>query len=181
MKLREDSEPYCLVWLGILLLSAYYFSFLYQLLQALTTWDQSFWLMIWPILSLPFFYRYFAVERGRSKLTMLAIAAVFSMFYMLYFVINSSPLSDTAFLSSWSIGSVILVAGGFAMIRSKEYTEEAMTPGIMDVSKLKYGPPLEVPEDETTKPESESPAEKATEEQASETKESSAASSETTD
>ncbi|MHA1906523.1 MAG: hypothetical protein ACW98Y_04450 [Candidatus Thorarchaeota archaeon] len=182
MKLREDSEPYCLAWLGIILLTAYYFSFFYEVVQGLTAWGETLWLMAWPLLALPFYYRYFAVERGKSKTTMLSLAAVFSMFYVLYFVVNASPLDVTMFLSSWSIGSVIMIAGGFAMLRSEEYTEEAFTPGIMDVSKLSYGPPVEEPESETL-PEVEvtETAESETGESKPETEEPSAAPEETTE
>lgn len=182
MKLREDSEPYCLAWLGIILLSSYYFNFFFQVVDGTMTWSDTIWLMMWPILALPFYYRYFVLERGRSKLTMLSIAAVFSLFYMLYFVVNPVPLGDTAFLSSWSIGSIILVAGGFAMLNSNEYTEEAYTPGIMDVSKLSYGPPLEEPEPEP-EPEAATTSAEESESEESDTKseETSAAPSEATE
>jgi hypothetical protein len=174
MKLREDSEPYCLAWLGIILLSSYYFNFLYQFINGVTTIADSLWLMIWPIASVWFFYRYFKFDRSRTKMTMLSIGGVCAVMYVMYFIGTIAPLGEMMFLSSWSFGSVLLIAGGFAMITSPEYTEEAMTPGIMDTSKLSYGPPLEEPEpegeaapepevaptveSEDTKPESEEPS-----------------------
>jgi hypothetical protein len=152
MTLREDSEPYCIAWLGILLLSSYYFNFAYQIMTGIALHEGAFLLMLLPIASIWFFYRFLKFDRSRTKMTMLSIGGFMAVFYLIIMWFYSTPLSDTAFLSSWAFGSVLLIAGGFAMFTSPEYTEEAKTPGIMDTSKLHYGPPLEEPEPEEETP-----------------------------
>ncbi|MCK5238863.1 MAG: hypothetical protein KAR33_04895 [Candidatus Thorarchaeota archaeon] len=153
-KIREDADQYCLLWLGVLLLSSYYFHFFYQTTFGWLVLDflQFVWLALPPLLMVFFFIGYLKPDRSRVKMNMLALGGVVGMFYLLFFVTYSWSLSDTAFYASWSIGAAILVAGGFSMMASYE---DSMTPGIMDVSKLSYGPPLEVPEPE---PEEETPS-----------------------
>ena len=154
-KIREDADQYCLLWFGLLLLSSYYFHFVYQITFGWLVLDflQFVWLTLPPILMVFFFIGYLKPDRSRVKINSLALGGVVGMFYLLFFVTYSWSLTDTAFYAGWSIGAAVLVAGGFSMMASYE---DSMTPGIMDVSKLSYGPPLEVPEPD---PEEETPSE----------------------
>ncbi len=161
-KIREDADQYCLLYLGILLLSAYYFHFFFQMSMGWLVLDflQLVWLTLPPLLMVFFFIGYFKPDRSRAKMTMLSMGGVIGMFYVFFFLIYSWTLTDSAFYSSWAIGAAVLVAGGFSMMASYE---DSHTLGIMDVSKLSYGPPLEVPEPE---PEEETPIAEVTETEA---------------
>ncbi|MDF1539257.1 MAG: hypothetical protein P1Q69_10190 [Candidatus Thorarchaeota archaeon] len=161
-KIREDADQYCLLYLGILLLSAYYFHFFFQMSMGWLILDflQFVWLALPPLLMVFFFIGYFKPDRSRVKINMLAIGGFVGVIYLIFFVRYGWSLADTSFYASWSIGAAVLVAGGFSMMASYE---DSHTLGIMDVSKLSYGPPLEVPEPE---PEEEIPSVEVTEAEA---------------
>jgi hypothetical protein len=159
MKLREDSDPYCGLWIGMLLLGAYYFNFFYfsvEILQAFPA--QSMVLMILPILQVFFFIGYLKPDRGRAKATMLAIAVSLSIILAVFTLAIPEQYNGGFYLAVWATGAALIVAGGFSIMHP---IDEASTPGILDVSSLHYGPPpdeeeevVEAEEPETPEPES---------------------------
>jgi len=141
MKLREDSDPYCGLWIGMLLLGAYYFNFFYfsvEILQAFPA--QSTVLMILPLLQIFFFIGYLKPDRSRAKATMLAIAVSISIILAIFTMSIPEQYNGGFYLAVWATGAALIVAGGFSIMHS---IDEASTPGILDVSSLHYGPPPE--------------------------------------
>jgi len=140
--LREDSDFYCVLWLGIALLGAYYFNTLY-LMATLPEYLSAvlpYYLQLegLPLLLVVLFFIYLRSSRGRYRPGILALSFVMSLYFIL--VVTRLPEvagvnSDWLFLSSWGIGSALLVAGAFSMMPRKS---ETVSPGIMDVSSLKY-------------------------------------------
>jgi len=135
-------------WLGIVMMTAYYFEFIFKTSVG--------WLIIDPVnlsslFAFPpvisvFFAGYFIPERSKMKNVLLALAVFFSLMYFLAsFVVYTWALDDAVWYSFWGIGSAIVVAGGAAMLKVTT-EDEAYTPGIMDISKLHYGPPAVEPE-----------------------------------
>ncbi|MFW9944156.1 MAG: hypothetical protein ACFFB7_04095, partial [Candidatus Sifarchaeia archaeon] len=68
---------------------------------------------------------------------MLAISVVVGVLYTIYVTILISDLGGNLYLATWGIGGAIFISGGIAIFPSRE---ESVTPGIMDVSALHYGP-----------------------------------------
>lgn len=158
MSLREDNGPYCLVWLGLLFLGAYYTSFAYYIyispsyaasFFAVTIFPFMLALMILPPLMAFLFTGYLRPTRGKAKMSMLSFSVVAALFFVIFANIvslNSDILGNNLFVfSSWGIGSAILIAGGFSIVQSYE---QSTSPGMLDVSSLHYGPPKEDPEPE---------------------------------
>jgi len=80
MSLREDNGPYCLVWLGVLLMGAYYANFGYMIWTspsaaasffAAANIFYIFLLMILPPVMAVVFTGYLRPSRGKAKMTML--------------------------------------------------------------------------------------------------------------
>lgn len=157
MSLREDNGPYCLVWLGVLLMGAYYTNFAY-LIWTSPTAAASFFaasnfifmlgLMILPPVMIFFFTGYLRPTRGKAKMTMLGPSVFLGLLYViLAYTVSSNTdiLGNLLTFSAWGIGSAILTAGGLAIVQSYE---QSTSPGMLDVSSLHYGPPKveEVPE-----------------------------------
>ena len=156
MSLREDNGPYCLLWLGLLLLGAYYTNFAYQILtnaNAAGAFYGNFVLMlvliVLPAIMVFFFTGYLRPTRGKAKMTMLGPSVFLGLiFVIITFNLSLMPavefiISNALVFSAWGIGSAILIAGGFSIAQSYE---QSTSSGIMDVSKLHYGPPKEEPE-----------------------------------
>jgi len=152
MSLREDNGPYCLVWLGVLLMGAYYTNFAYQIYTNPSTAASFFAatnlvfmlaLMILPPLMVFFFTGYLRPTRGKAKMTMLGPSVFLGLLYVIiaYTVsMNTDILGNILIISGWGIGSAILTAGGLSIVQSYE---ESTSPGMLDVSSLHYGPPKE--------------------------------------
>lgn len=142
-RLYEDADRYCMLWLGILMMTAYYFEFLFKIhigelnvnLVNLTS------LFAFPPLVSFFIAGYFIPDRGKKKNVSLAIGVFLSLMYFISsFVVYPWSLDDAVWYAFWGIGSAIVVAGGAAMI-ALVTRDEAYSPGIMDTSKLGYVPP----------------------------------------
>ncbi len=140
MSLREDSGQYCFLWMGVLFLSAYYFNIVYTGLN----WNYSLSalaLVGGPLLLVFLFTGYIKPVRGKIKSTMFSIAVVVAgLFTIIAFQYHDMNLDAGIFTAAWGIGSAILTAGGFSMF---DPIDESTSPGILDVSKLHYGPPVE--------------------------------------
>ena len=139
--LREDSDFYCVIWLGIAVLAAYYFSFGYGLLTGQYTLTAFLDSTLAPVLGLPpvilfFLYGYLRPPRGRIKTTMLSLAVVASLFFVILCYSLPSQIGGGLGLAVWGIMGALLTTGGFATIHP---LDESVTPGLLDVSKLHYG------------------------------------------
>ncbi len=157
MSLSEDNGPYCLVWLGLLLLGAYYTNFAYQLWTIPSAAANFFapanfilmlGLMILPPIMIFFFTGYLRPTRGKAKMAMLGPSVFLALIYVIIAYTASLSveiIGSLLIFSSWGIGSAILTAGGFSIVQSYE---QSTSPGMLDVSSLHYGPPKEEPEPE---------------------------------
>ena len=153
MSLREDNGPYCLIWLGVLLMGAYYTNFVYQIYISATAagaFFSNFGLML-GLIALPpimtfFFIGYLRPTRGKAKMTMLGPSVFLGLIYViLAYTVSLNPgveyfISNLLVFSSWGIGSAVLTAGGFSIVQTYE---QSTSPGMLDVSSLHYGPPKE--------------------------------------
>ncbi|MFW9893915.1 MAG: hypothetical protein ACFFFO_17050 [Candidatus Thorarchaeota archaeon] len=158
--LRQDSDPYCLLLLGLVVLSSYIFNYLYVAISYPISWiliAQSFLLVAGlPILLIFFLVGYFRPEKGKAKNTAMSISVVIGFFFVvftyffaesLYVVLSMTPDNTGFYYSVWGLGGSILTAAGFSIMHTGE---ESTTPGILDTSALHYGPePEPEPEPET--------------------------------
>lgn len=147
-RLNEDADRYCMFWLGIMMLTAYYFEFIFKTSVGLLLVDpfNLTTLFAFPPVVAFFLSGYFIPERSKMKNVSLAIAVFLSLMYFLAsFVVYPWAFGDAVWYTFWGIGSAVVVAGGAAMLAITS-DAEAYTPGIMDVSKLHYGPPPPEPE-----------------------------------
>lgn len=163
MTLREDNGPYCLVWLGMLLLGAFYMSFVYAIITDTAAAAQifnpsNFFLLsiLWvlpPVMTF-LFTGYLRPTRGKAKMTMLGPSVLAGLFFFIIaFVLSGSStlIENLLVFSAWGIGSAVLTAGGFSIAQSYE---QSTSRGMLDVSSLHYGPPKEEEvEEEVTEPE----------------------------
>ncbi|MFW9813379.1 MAG: hypothetical protein ACFFF9_13035 [Candidatus Thorarchaeota archaeon] len=175
--LRQDSDPYCLTLLGLVVLSAYIFNYLFLVISYPSTWIlvAQYFLFVGgiPVLIVFFLIGYFRPEKGKAKNTAMSIAVVLGFFFVvftyfftdsLYVVLAMTPDNSGFYYSIWGLGGSILTAAGFAIMHNRE---ESTSPGIMDTSTLRFGPePEPEPEPEPTA-ESTSEPEAASEESAS--------------
>jgi len=162
MSLREDNGPYCLIWLGLLLMGAYYTNFAYQIWTnssiaasffAATNFIFMLVLMILPPLMVFFFTGYLRPARGKAKMTMLGPSVFLGVIFVIVALTvswNSSNIADMLgnliVFSGWGIGSAVLTAGGLSIAQSYE---QSTSPGLLDVSGLHYGPPKDEEEHES--------------------------------
>ncbi|TXT55653.1 MAG: membrane protein of unknown function [Candidatus Thorarchaeota archaeon] len=146
MKLREDSEPYCILWLGILLLSAYFFNFLYLELAnpgyVLARVSFLSWLLPAPLILIFTFVGYLKPERSRIKPTMLAVSVVIvTMMFITALIMpileGSATFSDALFLTSWGTGAALFIAGGLSVMHS---LDESTSLGTLEVDESDYSP-----------------------------------------
>lgn len=178
MALREDNGPYCLIWLGVLLMGAYYANFAYMIWTspsaaasffAVSNFFYMLLLMILPPVMVIMFTGYLRPTRGKAKMAMLGPSVMAGLFFVIIASVvslNTDILGNLVMFSSWGIGSSLLTAGGFSIIQS---FEQGTSSGMLDVSSLHYGPPKEEAEpesivEETSKePEADSEEEKTEE------------------
>ena len=155
MPLREDSDPYCLLWIGLLLLGAYYANFAYMIwisasaaatFFAVSNFFYMILLLAFPPLMAVLFTGYLRPSHGKAKMSMFGPSVIAALFFVIiaYLVsLNTSILGNLIFFSGWGIGSSILVAGGLSIMQT---LEQSTSPGILDVSSLHYGSPKPEPE-----------------------------------
>lgn len=155
MALREDNGSYCLIWLGVLLMGAYYTHFAYMIWTspsaatsffAVSNFYYMLVLMILPPVMVIMFTGYLRPSRGKAKMAMLGPSVMAGLFFVIIanvVSLNTDILGNLIMFSAWGIGSAILTAGGFSIIQS---FEAGSSPGMLDVSSLQYGPPNEEPE-----------------------------------
>ncbi len=157
MQLREDSDPYCLLWTGLLLIGSYYANFGYMIWTnasaaadffAVGTVFYMLLLLLFPPLMVLLFTGYLRPSHGKAKMSMLGPSVIAALFFVIISSLvsqNTSILGNLVFFSGWGIGSSILIAGGLSNMQT---AEQSSTSGILDVSSLHYGPVKEVPEPE---------------------------------
>jgi hypothetical protein len=147
-------------WFGILIFSSYSFSLLLESLVQPVVALHLLPLVGGPIVMVFFLVGYLRPERGRIKVNMLAMTIVVGVLYTIYVTILISDLGGNLYLATWGMGGAIFISGGIAIFPS---LDESVTPGIMDVSALHYGPePEPEPEPEAAaepEPEAETPSE----------------------
>ncbi|MBE0525810.1 hypothetical protein E4H12_00015 [Candidatus Thorarchaeota archaeon] len=174
MSLRQDSDPYCLLLLGLVVLTSYLFNYFYVAISYPISWILigSYFIFVagLPLLMVFFLIGYFRPEKGKAKNTAMSISIVIAFFYVvftyafadsLYNVLSMASDNTGFYYSVWGLGGSILTAAGFSIMHTKE---ESTSPGILDTSALRYGPepepePEEAIEDEEAPPIQESSAE----------------------
>ncbi len=139
MHLREDTDYYCMVWLGMAILGAFYFSFGYLWLTGTITLNILTAVLL-PVLGLPpvmvFLYvGYLRPVRGKAKTTMFGFSVVASLFYAIFSMSVPAEWGGGLGLVFWGIIGALVTAGGLAMIPP---LEDAVTPGLLDYSRLSY-------------------------------------------
>jgi hypothetical protein len=127
--------------IGTIILSAYVFD-LFLVVLADTAMALHFpFLAGGPLVMVFFLVGYFKPKRGRIKVNMLSLAIVIGVLYTIYVIV---PFGSDLIYATWGMGGAILLAGGFSML---DPMEVSVSPGIMQVSDLKYKPEPE-PESE---------------------------------
>ena len=171
--LRQDSDPFCLLLLGLVVFSSYVFNYFYIGISLPASWiliAQYFLFLVGlPLVIIFFLVGYFRPEKGKAKNTAGSISLVAAFFFVVfvYFFADALLLFPTVtsadnigfYYSVWGLGGAILTAAGFSIMHNYE---ESTTPGILDTSKLHYGPEPE-PEPEPEGEVEEAPAETAPE------------------
>jgi hypothetical protein len=161
MAIRQDSDPYCLLWLGLVILTSFIFNFIYLgfLLPASAIIVGSALTLLGGVSILLVFLLigYLRPEKGKGKNLMMALSILGGFFFIVFVdqFVNALPAAGTTlYLSVWGIGGSLLTAAGFSIMHT---SEESYSPGIMDVKSLHYGPvpePVEEPiPDAEAKPE----------------------------
>jgi hypothetical protein len=125
--------------IGTIILSAYVFDIILAVIADTAVALHFPFLVGGPLIMVFFLVGYFRPKRGRIKVNMLSIAIVIGVLYTIYVLV---PFGSDIIYATWGMGGAILLAGGFSMLDSLEVS---MSPGIMEVSDLKYKP---VPEPE---------------------------------
>ncbi|MHA2076448.1 MAG: hypothetical protein ACW99X_02550 [Candidatus Thorarchaeota archaeon] len=172
MTLRQDSDPFCLLLLGLVVLTSYIFNFFFVAISFPTTWilvaEYLLFLVGIPLLLIFFLTGYFRPEKGKAKNTSMSISVVIGFFFVvfaylfadaLYVVLSMSPDNTGFYYTIWGLGGSILTAAGFSIMHTYE---ESTTPGILDTSALRYAPepePEPEPEAEEVAEGEEAPAE----------------------
>ncbi len=156
MSLREDSDQYCMLLIGTIILSAYVFDLLLAVLADTAMALHFPFLAGGPLVMVFFLVGYLKPKRGRIKVNMLSIAIVVGVLYTIYVLV---PFGSDLIYATWGMGGAILLSGGFSML---DPMDVSVSPGILQVSDLDYKPEPE-PEPE---PEEAVEAEPATETEA---------------
>ncbi len=168
MTMREDSDQYCMMLIGTIIMSAYVFDLLLEVFADAGMALHFPFLAGGPLVMVFFLVGYFKPKRGRIKVNMLSIAIVIGVLYTIYVIV---PFGSDLIYATWGMGGAILLAGGFSML---DPMEVSVSPGILEVSDLKYKPepdPEPEPEPEEAaeaEPESETAAEPAATEEPTE-------------
>ncbi|MHA1771535.1 MAG: hypothetical protein ACTSYL_03365 [Candidatus Thorarchaeota archaeon] len=137
--LREDTDFYCLIWLGVAVLGAFYFNFGYLFLMGVISFSSIFGALA-PVLGLPilmifFFVGYMRPPRGKIKGVMIALALVSAIFYAIFAFAVPTAWGGGLGLAIWGTGGAFLTAAGFAIIPP---LDESTSPGLLDVHSLPY-------------------------------------------
>jgi hypothetical protein len=170
--LRQDSDPYCLLLLGLVVLSSYVFNYFYVAISYPISWiliaEYFIFVAGIPLLLVFFLVGYFRPEKGKAKNTSMSISVVVAFFFVvftyffadaLYVVLSMAPDNTGFYYTIWGLGGSILTAAGFSIMHTRE---ESTSPGILDTSALRYGPepepdpepePEVIPEAEEVAPE----------------------------
>jgi len=147
MELRQDSDPYCMLFLGLVILTAFIFNFVYLgfLVPAASLVIAGSFTLIggMSILMVFLLIGYFRPEKGKGKNLMMALSILMGFFFVVFvdqFAMAVPSAGGTWYLSFWGLGGSILTAAGFSMMHNRE---ESYSPGILDTSALHYGPEVE--------------------------------------
>ncbi len=139
MRLREDSSHYCMIWMGVMLLSAYYFSFFYTWMTG-TIGSITLLLAVLggPLLLLILYTGFLKPDTGKIKSLMMSISGVLTLLYaIVVFIYHDWALDSSTLITTWGAGSAFLIAIAIMMFPP---VEESTSPGIIDTSKLHYPP-----------------------------------------
>jgi hypothetical protein len=156
MYIRQDSDPYCMLFLGLVILTAFIFNFVYlgfvvPPAAALVVAGSFTIIAGMSILMVFLLIGYFRPEKGKGKNLMFGLSVLVGFFYVVtldQFALAVPAAGGTLYLSFWGLGGSILTAAGFSMMHNRE---ESYSPGILDTSALHYGPepePEPEPEEE---------------------------------
>jgi hypothetical protein len=151
VRLRQDSDPYCLLLLGLVVFSSYVFNYFYLGITLSAAWiiiAQYFLFLVGiPLVIIFFLVGYLRPEKGKAKNTAGSISLVAAFFFVVfvYFFADALLVFPTVtaadnigfYYSVWGIGGAILTAAGFSIMHNYE---ESTSPGILDTSELHYGP-----------------------------------------
>jgi hypothetical protein len=157
-----------MLFLGLVVLTAFIFNFiylgiLYPSASLLISGSLSSIISGMSILMVFLLIGYLRPEKGAGKNVMFGFSILGGFFFVVFvswFVDSVPAAGDWLYLSFWGLGGSILTAAGFSMMHNYE---ESYSPGIMDTSKLHYGPEpepepeSEVEEAEVVSTESEAP------------------------
>ena len=160
-----------MLWLGLIILTSFIFNFVYlgfMMPASVIVIGSAFTLLGgFSILMVFLLIGYFRPEKGKGKNLMMSLSVLAGFFFVVFidqFVSALPAAGTTLYLSAWGLGGSILTAAGFAMMHT---SEESYSPGILDTSKLHYGPePEPEPEPEPTEesiPEAEAKPEESSE------------------
>jgi hypothetical protein len=159
MAIRQDSDPYCTLWLGVLILASFIFNFIYLSIlmpsSALILGSAFTLLGGLSVVMVFLLVGYFRPEKGKGKNLMMSLSVLGGFFFIVFtdrFVQALPSVGTTLYLSVWGLGGSILTAAGFSMMHT---SEESYSPGIMDVHSLHYGPTPEPAPEPTSEPDAE--------------------------
>jgi hypothetical protein len=154
--IRQDSDPYCMLWLGVLILASFIFNFIYLSIlmpsSALILGSAFTLLGGLSIVMVFLLVGYLRPEKGKGKNLMMSLSVLGGFFFVVFtdqFVQALPSVGTTLYLSVWGLGGSILTAAGFSMMHT---SEESYSPGIMDVHSLHYGPAPEPAPEPTAEP-----------------------------
>ena len=148
MEIRQDSDPYCMLFLGLVILTAFIFNFVYlgffiPAASLFIAGSLSSLVGGMSILMVFLITGYFRPEKGKGKNLMFGLSVLVGFFFVVFvdqFAIAVPSAGGTWYLSFWGLGGSILTAAGFSMMHNRE---ESYSPGILDTSALHYGPEVE--------------------------------------
>jgi hypothetical protein len=143
VSIRQDSDPYCMLFLGLIILASFIFNFVYlSILQPASALilGSAFSLLGGMSIVLVFLLiGYFRPEKGKGKNLMMSLSVLVGFFFVVFidqFVRSIPSIGTTLYLSAWGLGGSILTAAGISMMHT---SEESYSPGILDVHSLHYG------------------------------------------
>ncbi len=143
MSIRQDSDPFCMLWLGIVILSSFIFNFIYLgflMPESVLVIGSAFALLSGISLLMIFLLvGYLRPARGKGKSLMMALSIVVGFFFVIFVdeFVNALPaVGTTLYLSAWGLGGSVLTAGGLSVMHTRE---ESHSPGMLDVRSLHYG------------------------------------------
>ncbi len=142
MTLREDSDFYCLLWIGMILMGSYYFNIVYLSLTQMNYLSNVLVVLpsiiVVPLVLIILLVGYLRPSRGRIKANMLALAVVVVvLFYAIPVVYLPAEPIGGLYLVCWGVSASLLVAGSLSIrVSAAQSTMEPM----LDVTSLRYPP-----------------------------------------